>query len=64
MKKAKKKIIRRLSRAGDYHVLQVRFEPLAWQIIKNTAASRGVSACRLITEATMAGLPHVEGGSA
>lgn len=63
MKKAKKKI-RRLSRAGDYHVLQVRFEPLAWQIIKNTAASRGVSACRLITEATMAGLPHVEGGSA
>lgn len=64
MKKAKKRVTRRLSQTGDYHILQVRLEPLLWQWIKGTARDRGVSASRLITEAVELGLPRIEGGNA
>ena len=55
-KAAIKKVPRRLAKAGDYHVLQVRFEPLAWQLVKQTAKSKGKSASRLVSEMTVATL--------
>lgn len=51
---------RRLKRCGDYHVIQIRLEPLLWQLVKQTASNRGETVARLIHNAVMVGLSNPE----
>lgn len=47
---------RRLKRCGDYHVIQIRLDPLLWELVKKTAHQRSVTASRLLHQAVMVGL--------
>lgn len=47
---------RRLKRCGDYHLIQIRLDPLLWELVKKTAHQCGVTASRLVNHAVMVGL--------
>ena len=59
MNKLKTVAPRRLKRCGDYHVIQIRLDPLLWEMVKQTARQRGVTASRLLHQAVMFGLSDV-----
>lgn len=51
---------RRLKRCGDYHIIQIRLEPLLWELVKQTAHQSGVTVSRLVHHALMVGLSSEE----
>ncbi len=59
MNKPKTVAPRRLKRCGDYHVIQIRLDPLLWEMVKQTAHQRGVTSSRLLHQAVMFGLSDV-----